>query len=330
MINMEDFTLDEIIVESGKPAEGSLNDDSVLENTDTSVVEEKKEEPADDKGKKKEEPVVENSDDTTATPVTEEAVTVEENSDAADAAENYDEQSIETPKHATEINQATYKNALNALKQSFKEATDVMAMLADATIVESPTMDERQEQFTEEAIFESYCDGPIYEAVEKENKKEIKAIARKIRKKLVGTMRGIKWYTPEGKPAGNRIGIFDAYRIAKHSGELKLVAWQMVCILIPKKGTNFGTALEDINEEFKDILGDYVLKSVKLKMNVLTGLLGVVRDKDVSETNPNEKPALLTWHVLIVDEKDAKTPKEISVDVEESEVKKVQEFMAQK
>ena len=59
-------------------------------------------------------------------------------------------------------------------------------------------IEENGKTFTENAIYEamvdSYYDGPIFEAVQKENKAEIKDIAKKVRKALCKFTRNIKWY----------------------------------------------------------------------------------------------------------------------------------------
>lgn len=91
-----------------------------------------------------------------------------------------------------DITADAYNTALANLKKSFKEAVEVMEMLENVVVVEKTT-EQRQDEFTENAIMEAYItsleDGPMFEKVDKANKNEVKALVRKLRPKIAKEFR---------------------------------------------------------------------------------------------------------------------------------------------
>lgn len=91
-----------------------------------------------------------------------------------------------------DITADAYNTALANLKKSFKEAVEVMEMLENVVVVEKTT-EQRQDEFTENAIVEAYItsleDGPMFEKVDKANKNEVKALVRKLRPKIAKEFR---------------------------------------------------------------------------------------------------------------------------------------------
>ena len=102
-------------------------------------------------------------------------------------SDNSGEKAISVP-NDVKLDVDTYNQALDALKKSFKEGVEVLDMLQKFTIdsdfISESTFTE-QEEYTDEAIteavFNSYLEGPIFEAVNRSDKKPIKAITNKCR-----------------------------------------------------------------------------------------------------------------------------------------------------
>lgn len=212
--------------------------------------------------------------------------------------------------------------AMSALKNSFKEGVQILEILENANIVDI-SLEEQQRLHTEalmqEAVFESFCDGPMFEAVKAEDKGEIKKITKEIKKKLCKFSRNIKWYFSK-TPAGRKLGFLDPMVLAACSGDLKLVAWQTIAILYPGKGTTLGSTLSDLNEEFAEALGEkFKLKAIRFN-SILGAPSGI---KDVDEKEQGEKRKYWSMYVLIVDSKDAETPKSFEVKLEGEAAKTV-------
>ena len=89
----------------------------------------------------------------------------------------------------TEIKADVYNSAMDALKKSFKEATELIDMLTNCTIVES-TLEDQQDEFTENAIYESYINGPYFERVARTDKDEVKEIVKSIKSKITSKCKG--------------------------------------------------------------------------------------------------------------------------------------------
>lgn len=101
-------------------------------------------------------------------------------------AKPYDVKSIPVPNKVT-LTTDQYDAALSALKKSFKEGYEIMEMLEQANVVQK-SVDDMQDEYTENVLFESllaaYEDGPIFEAVTRDDKKVVKEVVRKIRPKI--------------------------------------------------------------------------------------------------------------------------------------------------
>ena len=165
----------------------------------------------------------------------------------------------------------------------------------------------------------SYYEGPIYEAVQKENKEEIKDIAKKVRKELCKFTRNLKAIIKK-ITTGERAGLLDPWIIDKFSGDLKLYGWQLVCFLNPARGTTLGAVMKGLNEEFKDVLGEeYELKAIK--MNFILGALGKM--EEISDEDKDATRKITKMYFLIVDEKKSKSPEEVEVKINKSDLSKL-------
>jgi hypothetical protein len=209
-----------------------------------------------------------------------------------------------------------------ALKKSFKEGAEIMEMLEKVKVVPNKTADDEQKAFTENAIYEamvdSYYNGPIYESVQKENKAEIKDIAKKVRKALCKFTRNIKWYFKKIN-GGVRLGLLDPFLLSHFGDGLKLYSWQMVCIIYPARGTKIGDSIKALNEEFAEVTGDkYELKIVKIKMGWFSSDV-----EDLSDEEKEKTRSLWHYYMVIVDEKSAKTPNEVEIKVNKDDLAKL-------
>ena len=91
----------------------------------------------------------------------------------------YDNASVSIPTTTT-ITADVYNSALSALKKSFKESYELLEMLENATIVTESVAD-KQSLYSQDVLLESMESGPIFEAVTREDKNDIKSIVKKIR-----------------------------------------------------------------------------------------------------------------------------------------------------
>ena len=231
----------------------------------------------------------------------------------------YDAAAIKIPKGEA-ITAETYNSALAALKKSFKEGYEIMGMLENATIVSSETID--QDTFTENAIYDamvdSYYEGPIFEAVQKENKGHIKDIAKKVRKELCKFTRSIKWYFKKIN-TGQRLGLLDPFILSKFGKGLKLYSWQMVCLIYMARGTTVGESIKSLNQEFAELLGDkYELKVVKLKMGWITS-----DAEDLTNEEKGKTRSLWYYYMVIVNEKGDDTPDEVEIKINKDDLAKL-------
>ena len=180
-----------------------------------------------------------------------------------------------------EITVDTYNKNLSELKKSFKEAAELVESLymgKKEEEISEATMEEYQENYTNSIMFESYCDGPIFEKVNDENKEEIRAIAKKIRSKInkghVNIVDYFKGKTQVSNKPSNFIGILvDTWVIDPaiistfNNSELKLKSWQTISYLVPSREDSIKNVLAKMNQEFKEDLGDkYEIDVIKLRL----------------------------------------------------------------
>ena len=259
-----------------------------------------------------------------------------------------DENSISVPA-SKEIDVKTYNDAITRLQKSFKESIDFMESLKSMRVVEHCTEDE-QDTYTEQMIFESYCDGPYYEKVNAANKEEIKRIAKQLRGRMMNDAHSIKGIIGTISSKGMTVldvgfslfpitwipnilkyafdmWVIDPILITKlNNSRLKLYAWQTICYVY---GTSYTLAevKEKLNNEFSNILGDnYEIEIVKMKF-----ILAAHRGKTaLTDEEKGSTPERFSSYLLIVNEKG--TPisnKEEEIKVEgEKAIKLVSELKA--
>ena len=213
--------------------------------------------------------------------------------------------SIPVPSSTT-ITDKQYKDALTSLQKSFKEACEFMEVLAGATVVHESVEDQQYayiENAVAEAILEAYDNGPIFEAVDRSDKNTVKKIVKELRTKLKSALdkdkidfRNTKAITTILANAGLSAGI-NGIRGAAVGAQLGGAAgavggaiggaiqgaaggalsaslsfwntrmWQIVGVM-NIEDANVKEVFDDLNEKFKDDLGDYKLLYVKTIGNV--------------------------------------------------------------
>lgn len=148
--------------------------------------------------------------------------------------------------NGTEIKADVYNSAMGALKKSFKEATELIDMLSNCTVVES-TLEDQQQEFTDNAILESYINGPLFEKVDRDDKKDVKGIVSAIKSKLrtYCKQQNVIYYQPSviGRWIGQ--GYFWVMRL-----------WQIAGAVV-MEAANVNDFCKKLSEEFKEDLGDY-------------------------------------------------------------------------
>jgi len=170
----------------------------------------------------------------------------------------------------TEIDAATYNAALSNLQKSFKEAYEVIDMLQKTTVVPQ-SVDELQRQFTESALDDAFLEsmekGPYFEKVDKDDKEEVQGIVNQLRKKVKTYFKdnNYKFYQPNlwARVLLDPTGLPAAVR---QIWSTRL--WQVVGIVCIEEG-NVKDALDELNKEYKDILGDYKLVYFKSIPNIV-------------------------------------------------------------
>ena len=156
----------------------------------------------------------------------------------------------------TELDSNTYNDALARLKQSFKESIDVLSMLENADIVKK-TQEEINAEILEsvmlEAAYDACVNGPIFEAVDRSDKKAVKEIIKNLGRKF-------KKYIGE-----KDFEFFKPTILTKLGQWWSTRLWQTVGILVCEDSYVEKT-INTFNETYKDELGDYRFIAVKLDM----------------------------------------------------------------
>lgn len=177
-----------------------------------------------------------------------------------------DEASIPVPSKI-EMDASTYNEALAKLQQSFKEGVDVLDMLKRVDVVQK-TQQERQQEFTEnamsEAMLAAYEDGPIFEAVSRSDKHDVKKIVHKVRNKIYSWLgeNDVKYY----KAHKILTILFDGARSTQLIWSTRL--WQFIGVVHIEAG-NIQDLCKNLTEEFAEDLGDYKILAVATPKNIV-------------------------------------------------------------
>lgn len=162
-----------------------------------------------------------------------------------------------------DITADVYNAALANLKKSFKEAVEVMEMLENVTVVQK-TPEQIQTDFAEsaidEAVLAAYEDGPVFEAVERSDKNEVKKIVRKLREKIKDELNDMDVLFYQPKLVARILTGLIPYTSANLPAAIQQIwstrLWQVLGICHAEEG-NIGKLANKLTEKFKDELGDY-------------------------------------------------------------------------
>lgn len=198
------------------------------------------------------------------------------------SAKPYDANSISIPSKTT-ITADQYNCTISSLKNSFKEASEVLAALEGVQIVDK-SIEQMQVEFTEscidDALLMSLENGPLYEAVKREDKDTVKEIVLKLRTKIQSALKedGITFYKPNliARCITSALGVGAAaianvtspavgavasvVGVANMGAAVKQITnnrlWQVIGIIHAEHGNNLDIA-KKLTEKFKDELGEY-------------------------------------------------------------------------
>lgn len=186
------------------------------------------------------------------------------------------------------LTSSEYNQALDMLQKSFKESYDGIAILKTATVIsDSDAYDQNiVESAIDDALLSALENGPLFEAVDRSDKKEVKRIVSEIRKdiKKACENEGVSFYkpalvarllttlipaaaalTPAGAARGVAIVAGTAMSGATISSWQQVFTtrlWQVLGICHIESGNV--TALQNaLTEKFKEQLGDYKILLVR-------------------------------------------------------------------
>lgn len=205
------------------------------------------------------------------------------------------ETSISVPS-GVELDEDTYNASIKALKQSFKEAYDIMGILEKCK-VSGKTASQRQAEFTEaaidDAVYESYCSGPLFEAVDRADKEKVKSIINTIRPKI------------------EKFTFDDRVEFYKPSKWIRLIMsvqwwetrfWQVAGALCMEQN-NIDDYVKRLSAEFSDDLGEYKIIAARVPPSIF----------DLFRTKFNWKNMKRAYFLLI----DKKMPSELKAAMKE-------------
>lgn len=225
--------------------------------------------------------------------------------------ETFPEVKIPVPEK-TELTASVYNDALAKLKKLMNESSELMQTLVDVEVIQE-SIEDTQAKFTdqllENAIMESYCVGPYFEAATKESKSDIQAAVEKI-KKLVKS-NGKDEYTL--KPISLLSYLFARYPGVTSTGpqrkwigvsKLNPIIWQM-CGVFFCHPNEFNDAIDHYKTKFADELGELTFNGIEC--NITFGDIYGKRAKGADGAA----------HILLVDTKRDKETKKVDLPTKE-------------
>lgn len=199
------------------------------------------------------------------------------------------------------LDEDEYNSALEALKKSFSEGADILDMLMKSS-VQHKSVEAKQSEYVEAALDEAYynamCSGPIFEAVERKDKNEVKELVDTIREDVFKFVKKQKFKVYKPSIIGRLISgpVTGGINTAAAIGQIWTTRlWQVVGVAIVD---DYDTIKKALNEEFKDQLGEYKIFLCKAPLAFL----------DVFRTKFNWKNQLSPFFILV----DKKMPAEIT------------------
>ena len=202
----------------------------------------------------------------TAKPYDSASVPVPGGDNETPTAKPYDSASVSIPAKIT-LTADQYNTAISALKRSFKEGYEIMQMLESANVIHKSN-EELQQEYVENAVdnamLEAYENGPVFEAVDRADKNDVKSIVKNIRSsigKYLKTQQKIPFYKP------NLVIRILTSPIAPSNGAAAIQQiwstrlWQVLGIINVEEG-NIKTITKDLTDNYKNDLGEYKILAV--------------------------------------------------------------------
>lgn len=240
---------------------------------------------------------------------------------------NSKEESVSVPATTT-LTDKQYKDALSALQKSFKEGYEIMEALANATVVHED-INQKQDEFVEsaieQAILEAYENGPIFEAVDRSDKDEVKKIVKSLRPKMkdalsenkvnfrnchvIASVIASAVFTGLAT-AGAGAGIVSGFAYGATLGAVTKFwdkrLWQIVGIIYIEEG-NVKEVIDELNEKFKNELGEYKFLETKVHPSLFDYFKLKFGWKNVKDT-----------YMLLIDKKLPKEIKDMQKEIDEA------------
>ena len=199
------------------------------------------------------------------------------------SAKPYDATNIPVPSKVT-LTSDEYNDALARLQKSFKEGAEILEALQSANIVEK-TVDDLQEEFVEDAILAAYEDGPLFEAVKRIDKGELKKVVKAIRKDVINYLAQNHVYVK--KPGAFRK--LEQVVDAAFRDRVREKMFQVLCFITASE-KDLKKILKNVNQAFKEQLGEYKILAVNFAVSA-----------SVDAVYNKEKDAVGSNYFLIVD-----------------------------
>ena len=200
------------------------------------------------------------------------------------------------------LTDAQHNAAMQALQKSFKEGVEMLDILMGAQVVHETADDitaRMMEESMNEACLVSFEDGPFFEAVQHEDKKEVKKLCRELRPKIQKDCIDDKVTFVKANAAARLIsGLLIAAGggaltvvansvapaaagvvsfAATHAGASNMAAgmdqiwrnhlWQVLGVVHLEEG-NVKTYVDNLNEKYKEELGEYKFMTVRTSATI--------------------------------------------------------------
>ena len=185
------------------------------------------------------------------------------------SAKPYDATSIPIPKGTT-LTSEQYNKALDMLQRSFKEGAEMLDTLRQVTVVQE-TVEERHQRYVEsvldEALLEAYENGPIFEAVKKDDKEKVKSIVKSLRSRMPKLLKGtgLKYRPPktflrlllnQTNPSSMSTSQPSANKVSDSLNWWTTRFWQVLGVVYCEDN-NISELIDKVNTELADELDGY-------------------------------------------------------------------------
>lgn len=174
----------------------------------------------------------------------------------------------------------TYNQALEDLKKSFKECYDLFETITNVNVIPE-SVEQRQDEFLEDAILAAYENGPLFEAVDRKDKDEVKAIVQKIRDGVSKALKskGYDFRNIKGilRVLGGDITALGGVA-TKGAVWFRTRIWQTIGLTYVEDG-NAKELCDNLTEKFKEELGDYKILPLEVDTTLIDWIINKINWK---------------------------------------------------